>query len=162
MYLDIEEMTRDESQQITALHCFVESGPYGEQGTRKKMIKEDVMESLNYWILTKHFRSKSFEREVHYTIPGYDYHGGEEVGAIYNLSAASTITFLTRAVDNIAYERMKTVWLDGNFSAHVNTIQKLTVDKLITAENLRWEKMKLATKGRLHDQQLQIKSRALS
>ena len=90
----------DARSRVIALHCFVNMGPVGEQGTRKKTQKRDVMRALDYWVLMKDWR-KTYRGTI-----------GTADGPIYGQRVESTSdSLLARIIDRAALDKAKKFWL---------------------------------------------------
>jgi hypothetical protein len=111
-FLKPVDMLPSEFQQVVALHCFVDTGPAGEQGLRKREMKKDIALALNYWVLKEGWAGSSYIRK----------RNASDVGDILNPreSCFNQPDCFNELIDTQLLETTRQIWVHGNISAQRN------------------------------------------
>lgn len=106
--LRVKETTPGLLDDVAVLHCFVEAGPLGEQGKKKKDLKVNVMHALNIWVLKESWWTKDVVYTTNISL-GFSI-----------LDRAHSHRIADQLADDQHVAQLKKVWLEGNWSAAIN------------------------------------------
>lgn len=108
--LELADIPATYSNQILALHCFVNAGPLKEQGRDKKKLKINVFEALGLWTVNSKVFSGHYDGLQMSNFSLTDYSRNHE--------------FLEKVGNAKAVEQLKTLWVNVDRSARQRRVKK--------------------------------------